>query len=136
MSSNSRATEYVADTVAVILRLERRKIGKAAMAAFEQAEAGRATIYVPSFTLAEILYLSEKKRVQTNLKEVNAYLARHPSINEYPLIGAIIDTAAEITDIKELHDRLIAATARFLDLPLITNDAVMQASSFAQTIWD
>lgn len=40
----------------------------------------------------------------------------------------ILKTAAEIDDIPELHDRLIAATAKYLDLPLITNDPEIGAS--------
>ncbi len=48
---------------------------------------------------------------------------------------AVIQSAAQITDIGELHDRLIAGTARLLDLDLITNDPVIQASAFVKTIW-
>ena len=40
-----------------------------------------------------------------------------------------------ITDIPELHDRLIAATARIHNVELITNDPVIQASAFVRTIW-
>src|SRR5689334_19593086 len=136
MSSVSPANEYAADTVALILRMERRKMGNAARTVFEDAEADLATIYVPSFTLAEILYLSEKKRIQTTLKDVTSYLARYPSIREQPLDNAIISVASEITDVNELHDRLIAATARYYNVPLITNDGVLSTSKFVQTIWE
>jgi len=47
-----------------------------------------------------------------------------------PLSLEILKTAAEITDIPELHDRLIAATARHLDIPIITNDPEILNSSF------
>ena len=39
-----------------------------------------------------------------------------------------------INDIPELHDRLIAATARYLDLPLITNDPIIRDSSFVEVL--
>jgi predicted nucleic acid-binding protein len=48
---------------------------------------------------------------------------------------AIIATAQAITDIPELHDRLIAATAVHLRLPLITNDTKISNSAHVQTIW-
>ncbi len=51
-----------------------------------------------------------------------------------PLSLEILKTASEITDIPELHDRLIAATARYLDIPLITNDPVIRASKFVDTL--
>lgn len=136
MSSVSSANEYAADTVALILRMEHRKMGNAAKIAFDQAEADLATIYIPSFSLAEILCLSEKKRIQTTLTAVKDYISRYPNIREQPLDSAIINIAAEITDIAELHDRLIAATARYYNVPLITNDRVINASAFVQTIWD
>ena len=46
----------------------------------------------------------------------------------------IIKSAFEITDIPELHDKLIAGTARYLKLPLITNDPVIQKSRFVECV--
>lgn len=111
-------------------------MGAAAERAFDLAEAGQATIYVPVFTLAEILYLSERKRIQTSLPEVTKYIARFPNLIEQPLNSTVLEVAAQITDIPELHDRIIAATARFLNRPLLTNDNKIRASSFVETIWD
>ena len=47
----------------------------------------------------------------------------------------IISAASQISDIPELHDRLIAATARNQLCSLLTNDPVIQAFSFLSTIW-
>jgi len=47
----------------------------------------------------------------------------------------LILDAIQISDIPELHDRLIAATARQLNLELITNDSVIRSSAFVKTIW-
>jgi hypothetical protein len=47
----------------------------------------------------------------------------------------VIHSAAQITDIPELRDRLIAGTARLLNSELITNDPVIQASNFVRTVW-
>jgi predicted nucleic acid-binding protein len=43
--------------------------------------------------------------------------------------------AFEISDIPELHDRIIAATAIHRNAPLITNDPVIAASKFLKTLW-
>jgi predicted nucleic acid-binding protein len=51
-----------------------------------------------------------------------------------PLSLEILKTASEITDTPELHDRLIAATARYLDIPLITNDPVIRAFEFVDIL--
>ena len=44
------------------------------------------------------------------------------------------DPISEIDDIPEFHDQLIAATARYLDLPIITNDPVIQDSKFVEVL--
>ena len=66
---------------------------------------------------------------------VEEYLARFPNCREFPLSLGVIQTAAEITDIPELHDRLIGATARIRNVEPITNDLVIQVSAFVRTIW-
>jgi predicted nucleic acid-binding protein len=135
MSSATPASRSVADTVALVLRLESRAMGAGAKAAFDAAEAGKAELFIPSMVLAEILYLSEKKRIAAGLDDVATYLAQHSSCRELPLDLAIVRAAATITDVPDLHDRLIAGTARFLNAPLLTNDSMLQASAFVQTIW-
>jgi predicted nucleic acid-binding protein len=115
--------------------MEKRRLGPAARRIYETAEAGNAVVYVPSITLAEILYLSEKRRIGLSWSDVEEYLQRFPAYREQPFGMRILSSVAEITDIPELHDRLIAGTARSLSLDLITNDPVIQASAFVKTIW-
>jgi len=85
--------------------------------------------------LAEAIYLSEKQRIGISFQTIVDYLKRHPNYKEYPTGLAVIEATAQITDIRELHDRLIAGTARLLALKLITNDPVINASKFVATIW-
>ena len=82
-----------------------------------------------------MLYLYEKPRITVSPNDIATYLATYPNYKEAPLDFAIIQAAAKINDIRELHDRLIAATAKALTFDLITNDPVIQASSFVNTIW-
>lgn len=135
MNISTPANEFVADTVAMILRLEGRKMGAIAETIFDSVEAGNATVYVPGITLAEILYLSEKKRIGISLTDVSDYLRRFPNCKEYPTSLAVVSAASDIRDIPELHDRLIAATARESNLELITNDSVIRSSAFVKTVW-
>src|SRR5438105_538077 len=110
MSSATLANEYVTDTMALVLRLEGRRMGTMARSVFEAAESGAVVVHVPAMVLAEILYLSERQRIQAAIATAMAYLGAHPAVRDYPLSLAVIQAAAQITDIPELHDRLIAAT--------------------------
>lgn len=60
MSSDSLASEYVTDTMGLVLRLEGRQMGAQAQTIFAAAEAGQTVIHIPAMVMAEILYLSEK----------------------------------------------------------------------------
>lgn len=127
--------KFVTDTMAVILRLEKRKMGEDAKSLFQSTEAGETFIYIPSMVFAEILYLSEKNRIKVSLEDVESYLRQYPHFKEYSLTFSVIHRSATINDIHELHDRLIAGTTLSLNLPLITNDPIVEASAFVQTIW-
>lgn len=70
-----------------------------------------------------------------NSTPTNKFVTDTMGLKEYPLNFDVIKSAARITDIRELHDRLIAGTSLFLNLPLITNDPVIQASEFVDTVW-
>lgn len=80
--------------------------------------------------MVEIGYLSEKGRIDVSIQDVLKYLSDFPNYSEQPLTFEIVAKSCKITDIPELHDRLIAGTAKFLDLELITNDPLIQASTF------
>ena len=126
---------YVTDTMALILRLENRKLPRQIKDIFSQAEDNKINIYIPSIALAELSYLSEKSRIETNIKEMKQYLSKYNTFKVIPLSLDIIDKSFEITDIKELHDRLIAGTSYLLNMELITNDPIIQNSIFIKTIW-
>lgn len=111
-------------------------MGAIATEVFVAAEAGTATVYLPGMLLGEILYLSEKGAINFSMETVNAYIREYPHIEVCPMCFGVTWAAREITDIPDLHDRLISATARFLQLPLITNDHNIVDSEFVDTVWE
>lgn len=126
---------YAADTVALILRLEKRTMGANALQAFLTVEQGQAELLLPAMVYTEIMYLAERKRIIATVGDVERYLARHTTCREAPLILAIVKVAQTIRDIPELHDRLIAATAIYHNATLLTNDTTILASTSVQTLW-
>ena len=135
MTSFILANEYVADTMALVIHLEKRKLPSNVKQIFNSADAGKTIIHLPSIVFAEILYLSEKKRISLTLPDVRKHFAAFPNYRETHLSFEIIENAKQITDIPELHDRLIAATAKYLNLELITNDPKIQNSASVKTVW-
>ncbi|MBX3002106.1 MAG: PIN domain-containing protein [Caldilineaceae bacterium] len=135
MISTTPKNEYVTDTMGLVLRLERRKMGSKAKALFQSADDGKAVIHIPGFVFAEILYLSERNRIQATLQDVSSLLAKTPTYRQVPLTFEIVQVAANLRSIPELHDRLIAATSVTLNLSLISNDPLIAQSSNVECIW-
>ena len=121
---------FVTDTQALVkFMMGRRVINEKAHQAFLVADKGEAVMIIPAIVLMEMLYLFEKHRIGVGLLQTDDLL-KSQNYQFEPLSLEILRTASEIDDIPELHDRLIAATACYLDLPLITNDPVIRDSRF------
>lgn len=121
--------------MALILVLEKRKMPNKVKTIYKEALNGNVKILVPSIVLAELAYLSEKKRIDTEISEVKKLFNNCKTIFELPLNLEIIETAFKIDDVRELHDRLIAGSAKEINAPLLTNDPEINASSFVKSIW-
>ena len=132
-------TDYVADTHALIWYLENSpRLGSQARIAFDACDRGEIQIYVPTICLVEIVYLMEKGRISPEMKSM---LDEELKSGESGLVLAdlnmdVVDQIANVLrdDIPDLPDRVIAATALALDLPLISRDRKIVLSGL-DTIW-
>jgi len=114
-----------------------RKLGKQARRAFEYAETGRAMIYVPVLVLVELL---EQARAGLLLlsESPTAWiddLLGLPGFAPVDLTHAVVMAGESLYTIPERTDRLIAATALELGVPLITRDAEIANVRGLQTVW-
>jgi predicted nucleic acid-binding protein len=127
-------SSFVTDTQALVkFMLGKKVINDAAHQVYLSADKGEATIIIPAIVLMEVMYLFEKNRIEIGVLQTED-LMESQNYQFEPLSLEIIKTASQIHDIPELHDRLIAATAMHLDLPLITNDPVITKSEFVQIV--
>jgi len=127
--------KYVIDTQALVKFLNGVKVITDEIdSILKKADEGQNIIVVPAVVIFEIAYLYEKKRIPISVEDIENILADSVNYVEEVLTLDIIKSAFEITDIPELHDRLIAGTARYLDIPLITNDPVILGSTFLKCV--
>jgi len=125
---------FVTDTQALVkFMMGQKVINDRSHQAFLSADKAESIIIIPAIVLMKVLYLFEKNCIDISLFHTEDLL-KSQNYQFEPLSLEILKTASEITDIPELHDRLIAATARYLGLPLITNDPVMRASEFVDIL--
>lgn len=114
---------YIADTHALAWYLtDSPQLGKNAKLIFEAVEKGEATIVIPTIVLAELLYIIEKKRVDVDFLAVIERIKIGKNYLSVPLTLNVIEEIAEIHNVPELHDRIIAATAKILHSKVLAKD--------------
>lgn len=70
MNNSILLSNYVADTMAIVIRIEKRKLGQQAKIIFEAAEQQSVNIFVPAIVFAEVLYLSERRKIGCSLESI------------------------------------------------------------------
>ena len=115
------------------------KLSPAASAAILQAEADNAPLYVSSMSVVELRYLVEKKsfseaHYQTALNTLTD-VTLLPTIAPLDLGTADDLKAVPRATVPELPDRVIAATAYSLNLPLVTADTKIRNLTNVTIIW-
>lgn len=131
--------QAIADTHAIIWYLFADvRLSNSARSYIEQVTLAGDFIAISSITFAEIVYLTERNRIPTEtLPELTRLVDSGQSIwVEVPFNRAVANSMRQIdrVQVPELADRIIAATALFLNVPVITRNHKIQASNL-QTIW-
>lgn len=113
-----------------------KKLGRRARTIYERADNGSAAIYVPTIALVELLEAAQRGAIRLALPARDWVRALFSSAGFLPadLTADVILTAHGMDDIPERGDRLIAATAVSLKLPLITRDDRMTKAG-VEVVW-
>lgn len=130
---------YVTDTQCLLWHMTRdRHLPKTVRLVYEAAEAGRAQILVPSMCLIEALFLLQRQRIPQFVVDRLFMLpdVNRANIHVVPLDMNVVRSAVDFgpAAVPELADRVIAATARSLGLPLLTVDHAITASGLVEVI--
>ena len=120
-------SRFVTDTHCLLWYLTQdRRLPKVAQNAFRRAKEGQDQILVPSIVLVEAVFLADRQKVVRPILAQLLQLSDAPGagVCVVPLDLRIARTVADFgpAAVPELPDRIIAATARALNLPLLTTD--------------
>ena len=129
----------IADTHAAIWYLfSDPRLGKAALAFINETITNGDQIGVSAISLAEMVYLVEKDRLPSN-SLIDLHCALSDPLSILQLVSLDESVAMRMTgisrsDIPDLPDRVIAATALHFGVPVISRDGRIRTSN-VRTLW-
>jgi PIN domain nuclease of toxin-antitoxin system len=129
----------VADTQTAIWYLyDDPRLSAKASSFIQNAANARENIAISSISLAELIYLVEKNRLAVDAYDVLVKALASPVhvFKEAIFSAAIVESMRHIPrdDVPDMPDRMIAATALYFGIPVISRDRRIQASS-VDTVW-
>lgn len=126
---------YIADTHAFLWYLaDSPSLSNKAREIFDASEKGQAVIIIPIIVLLESIDIFDKKKVNLKFEDVLLKItqASNFAISEID-IGLIMEVN-KTKGFKDLHDRVIVATARIFGAPLISKDKIIRGI-YSEVIW-
>ena len=126
---------YVVDTHTIVWHfMDDPRLSQNARQAFERTIVA-GVIIIPAIVLAEIMYISQKRRISITFEETLSHIEMYENFRVAALEIDILKIAASIDSDLEMHDKLIVATALYFDAHLITKDEQITQSKVVNTIW-
>ena len=133
-------SDLVVDTHAAIWYFANStELSPTARNAINNAVVNHETLFLSAISLVEIVYLIERGRLlpATLPSLLHALNLPNSSFGVADLTSGVAQSLASISRaiVSDMPDRIIAATALHLGLPLITKDRQIQALPNVRTIW-
>lgn len=127
---------FVADTHALAWYFTGAgKLGSEALDVFRASASGRGLIVVPTIVLAELMWISEKKRIGLEFHELVDRIEASQNFEVYPFDMEVLRTAERIRSIPELHDRIVVATAMLVGAKVLSKDEDLRQSGIVEVVW-
>ena len=91
-------------------------------------------LLVPTIVLAEALDISEKKRVELDFAEMHRLIKEEAGFEIVGFGSEIFDKTLHLKGVKEIHDRIIVATANFYQVGILTKDKIINDSGDVELV--
>jgi len=114
------------------------RLSAIARAFIDAAAAARQKIAISSISLAEVVYPIEKNRLPPSACDELILALEDPEhvFTEAVFTAAIVQSTRKVSraEVPDMPDRMVAATAVYFELPVISRDGRIRAASL-NTVW-
>jgi PIN domain nuclease of toxin-antitoxin system len=113
------------------------RLGPKAAAFFDRCERREATLYVPAVVIWECALIARAGRIdlRRSVRQFFDDLFSNPAYQPLDLTAEHVLSADERAFSHDPFDALIVATAKSMNMPLLTRDAAIRASGAVAVIW-
>lgn len=126
---------YVIDTHTFLWYLaDDSRLSSKARSIFTLSEAGRAVIIIPAVVLLECIDILDKGKVNINFEEIISKIIQSNNFIFSEINWSLILEVNRTKGLKDLHDRVIVATAKVFDASIISKDRIM-SKFYQEIIW-
>lgn len=130
---------YVTDTHPLLWYAsnQRKKLSKKALKAFDKASNNQALIYVPAVALWEVALLAKSGHIKlsSEFKYWAAALLAKQGFDFAPMDAEVMSESINLSFNDDPFDGAIVATAKIMDLPLITKDEAIRSANIVDIEW-
>ena len=126
---------YVTDTHSFIWYLiDSPKLSSKAKNIFNLCERGETIIIIPAIVLLECIDILDKKKIDLNFEEIILRISQASNFIFSEISWSLIIEVNKIKGVKDLHDRIIIATAKLFNAFIISKDKIIK-KFYKKTLW-
>lgn len=128
--------EYVTDTHSLVWYLTGdKKLSSKAKSIFSDLERGKGKLIISVVVFLEALVIIEKGRIKTTWQGFNSKVSQFPTAIIYPIGLDVLQQIDKVGKSLELHDRILATTAKIHNAIIITRDPGINKARGIKTVW-
>lgn len=132
----SETDAFVIDTHPLVWYMleQNAKLSEVALGVLRDAEEGRLDIIVPAIVVAETVYVVEKEGLPFKAEKIVEGIRSASGFIIRPLDVGVLEEMARIEHRMEMHDRIIAATARVYGATVLSKDRAFEG--VVRSLWE
>jgi PIN domain nuclease of toxin-antitoxin system len=128
---------YVVDTHALAWFIgDDKRLSLRVEQILDRAEVGEVQVLIPTLVLAELTHLAQRRRIAVTIEDLLNQIRKGNGFTIVAFDFAIFQMMLTLPNDWDIHDRIIAATARFYRVVLMTRDDVLRGYADLETVWD